>query len=105
MRRATLERAQLRKFLTDGDVGAEAVDRFRVVLSEGHDDLGLDVITIPVVVPAGLLGPLAMADGAVVLSLPAWMLRMLWLTVEDGGPAAQFRAPAARRSRTCAAPA
>ena len=42
-----------------------------MVLSEGHDDLGLDVVTIPVVVLAGLLGPLAMAGGAAVLSLPA----------------------------------
>ena len=34
--------------------------------------VGLGVMTIPVAVFAGLLGPLAMAAGAVVLSVPVW---------------------------------
>ena len=35
--------------------------------------VGLGVATIPVAVLAGLLGPVAIAAGAVVLSLPVWM--------------------------------
>ena len=114
MRRAALERAQLRKISTDGDVGAEAADRFRVVLSEGHDDLGLGVITIPVVVLAGLLGPLPMAGGTVVLSLgtPEKNCEMSWLGESGSGgpsgptgagarnaPSRRGRSPPARRVR------
>ena len=35
--------------------------------------VGLGALTIPVAVFAGLLGPLAIAAGAVVLSLPVWI--------------------------------
>ena len=58
-----------------------------MVLSEGHDDLGLGVITIPVVVLAGLLGPLPMAGGAVVLSLgtPEKNCETSWLGESGSG--------------------
>ena len=35
--------------------------------------VGLGAVTIPVAVFAGLLGPLAIAGGAVMLSLPVWI--------------------------------
>ena len=35
--------------------------------------IGLGAVTVPVAVFAGLLGPLAIAAGAVVLSLPVWI--------------------------------
>ena len=40
--------------------------------------VGLGALTIPVAVFAGLLGPLAIAAGAVLLSLPVW-LAWWWL--------------------------
>ena len=40
--------------------------------------IGLGVLTIPVTVFAGVLGPVAIAVGAVVLSLPVW-IGWLWL--------------------------
>ena len=40
--------------------------------------VGLGVLTVPTVVVAGLLGPVAIAIGAAVLSLPVW-IAWLWL--------------------------
>ena len=44
--------------------------------------VGLGAMTIPVAVFAGLLGPLAIAAGAVGLSLPVWMA--WWWLVRRG---------------------
>ena len=53
-------------------------------------------MTVPVAVFAGLLGPLAIAAGAVLLGLPVW-IAWLWRAFPDRGELAPSFEPGGKR--------